>query len=800
MKSCARAKFARPKCQLCRPYGRTAVHAHVKPVKAQKPALPLCQTHSMEAVHAGELDHDDDGQLLGERAEDEALAALQRQVLQERAALVLEHDQVEGAGDGVGAGGEDEGGAGGGEVQEGEAPVAGGDDDVVEEEPLLDVDAPQEPQLLLALLPNLLPPPPARTRSEALVQRWRELPGYWRAVLATVSAVALYVLLASIGSAAQSRLHLHELDNCVARRVASSNVFLAEIATAHVPSLVLVVPSEAHPSAAADVLRRAHELAKELCTVGVRVFAVSRVAEAGHGWAQRFGLRDEAEVQLFVGPPQRNEYHKTNYRRAVLPSAFGQRAKAGDAAGTLPSTRTIRDWVANTLSSQAELQAGVLLLHDRLFRRARVERSGKSTELEVVLFSQQRRVPLLYQTLAASFHGRAQFYVIPADCNGRAAAVGGPGEAPAAAAVAAQLSISCSLEGRCVVNDTAVQWGTRHSGTAAGGHSSTEHTCRLARAVLNPSSAPSPHLVLTVGGFAHEVRRLTSSVLADDSKGERRLEEEVERGLKLAQQQRAASVPLSSHSKPNGTTTPPHGAERAGFVRTDPTAALSAALAAGATVLQALWAPLTMGELLWRETIRFVEPSVSVEAATVVGALGAIISFTAIAAWARFAYERRCERLRNRANWHLLEEEARRAQERFHDALQRGPVGLRELADSVRRAGQRSAAQALVGMAVMLEAMEQDQPRHEQQQRRCAESDLPRSFVLSADAAAAAVAGAGGAEQEGHGCCAVCCGVLAPGHRAMRLFCKHTFHERCIRPWLLEHSNTCPCCRRVVQK
>jgi hypothetical protein len=35
-------------------------------------------------------------------------------------------------------------------------------------------------------------------------------------------------------------------------------------------------------------------------------------------------------------------------------------------------------------------------------------------------------------------------------------------------------------------------------------------------------------------------------------------------------------------------------------------------------------------------------------------------------------------------------------------------------------------------------------------------------------------------------------------HRFLQLSCKHFFHEKCAEKWLLECSNSCPLCRKIV--
>lgn len=43
------------------------------------------------------------------------------------------------------------------------------------------------------------------------------------------------------------------------------------------------------------------------------------------------------------------------------------------------------------------------------------------------------------------------------------------------------------------------------------------------------------------------------------------------------------------------------------------------------------------------------------------------------------------------------------------------------------------------------------------------------------------------------------CAICQDDHsdKALVLPCEHTFHEKCITPWLSE-TNTCPCCRATV--
>ena len=47
--------------------------------------------------------------------------------------------------------------------------------------------------------------------------------------------------------------------------------------------------------------------------------------------------------------------------------------------------------------------------------------------------------------------------------------------------------------------------------------------------------------------------------------------------------------------------------------------------------------------------------------------------------------------------------------------------------------------------------------------------------------------------------CPVCTEAFAVGEAAKQLPCTHLFHEACITPWLLHHSNTCPVCRAPIE-
>ncbi|XP_067939296.1 E3 ubiquitin-protein ligase AMFR-like [Watersipora subatra] len=46
--------------------------------------------------------------------------------------------------------------------------------------------------------------------------------------------------------------------------------------------------------------------------------------------------------------------------------------------------------------------------------------------------------------------------------------------------------------------------------------------------------------------------------------------------------------------------------------------------------------------------------------------------------------------------------------------------------------------------------------------------------------------------------CAICLEVMTIVHRAHRLPCGHTFHERCIQMWA-RYDTTCPLCRRPFE-
>lgn len=46
--------------------------------------------------------------------------------------------------------------------------------------------------------------------------------------------------------------------------------------------------------------------------------------------------------------------------------------------------------------------------------------------------------------------------------------------------------------------------------------------------------------------------------------------------------------------------------------------------------------------------------------------------------------------------------------------------------------------------------------------------------------------------------CAVCSEHFVAGDRLIGLPCRHAFHDRCVRPWLENFSNSCPLCRTLV--
>ena len=47
--------------------------------------------------------------------------------------------------------------------------------------------------------------------------------------------------------------------------------------------------------------------------------------------------------------------------------------------------------------------------------------------------------------------------------------------------------------------------------------------------------------------------------------------------------------------------------------------------------------------------------------------------------------------------------------------------------------------------------------------------------------------------------CSICTESFNVGEAVKQLPCTHLFHESCITPWLLHHSNTCPVCRAPIE-
>lgn len=45
--------------------------------------------------------------------------------------------------------------------------------------------------------------------------------------------------------------------------------------------------------------------------------------------------------------------------------------------------------------------------------------------------------------------------------------------------------------------------------------------------------------------------------------------------------------------------------------------------------------------------------------------------------------------------------------------------------------------------------------------------------------------------------CSICCEVYKNNDKLIQLDCKHCFHEKCIKKWLLEESNKCPLCNKI---
>ena len=53
------------------------------------------------------------------------------------------------------------------------------------------------------------------------------------------------------------------------------------------------------------------------------------------------------------------------------------------------------------------------------------------------------------------------------------------------------------------------------------------------------------------------------------------------------------------------------------------------------------------------------------------------------------------------------------------------------------------------------------------------------------------------AEEDKHALCPVCLGALETGDEMKKLPCEHTFHPKCIIPWL-QKTNSCPLCRHEL--